>query len=74
MEHTSYIYILIALLPFLLWGAILFAIYSSKENLQKKPESSDKTDGVYTDNVVIIPYGLIFPIYYRSPTGAQDFG
>jgi len=42
--------------------------------LQKKPESSDKTAGVYTDNVVIIPYGLIFPIYYRSPTGAQDFG
>lgn len=78
MDYTSYIYTAIALLPFILWATILFALSTAQDNQLKLADSEsigdNDSDYTYTDNVVIIPYGLIFPIYYRSPTGAQDFG
>ncbi len=78
MDQSYYINIAIAVLPFIFWTAILFALYSPIGVLSEQtPPISDNTDTVddtYKDNFVIIPYGLIFPIHYRSNSGVQNYG
>lgn len=78
MDQSYYINIAIALLPFIFWIAILFLLSSpfrmaSQANLSPA-DNKDIVEDIYTENCVIIPYGLIFPIYYRSNSGLQKFG
>lgn len=78
MDQTSYTYLAIALLPFLLWATILFAISSSQQETQQPPSSQSGPDDTasefYSDNFVIIPYGLVLPLYYRSRAQTKQFG
>nr|WP_208398151.1 MULTISPECIES: hypothetical protein [Brucella/Ochrobactrum group] len=74
---TSYTYIIIALLPFLLWSAIIFVL--SEADIQADcRDSEDMNDDRPTDDqmadIVTIPYGLIFPLYYHTPTASREIG
>jgi len=74
---TSYTYIIIALLPFLLWSAIIFGL--SEADIQADcRDSEDMNDDRPTDDqmadIVTIPYGLIFPLYYHTPTASREIG
>ncbi|MCH4542321.1 hypothetical protein [Ochrobactrum sp. POC9] len=74
---TSYVYIAIALLPFLLWSAFIFllseadmdASYSGREKL-----SDDRPTDDQMADVVTVPYGLIFPLYYHTPVASREIG
>nr|WP_210271819.1 hypothetical protein [Brucella anthropi] len=74
---TSYTYIIIALLPFLLWSAIIFVL--SEADIQADcRDSEDMNDDRPSDDqmadIVTIPYGLIFPLYYHTPTASREIG
>jgi len=74
---TSYIYIAIALLPFLLWSTIIVML--SELDVDAGSADGDSlgddrpTDDQMAD-VVTIPYGLIFPLYYHTPTVSREIG
>lgn len=74
---TSYAYIIIALLPFLLWSTIIFVL--SEADIQADyRDCEDTNDDRPTDDqmadIVTIPYGLIFPLYYHTPTASREIG
>lgn len=74
---TSYVYIAIALLPFLLWSAIIFVLSEADIEAdyrdREQPEDDHPTDDQMAD-VVTIPYGLIFPLYYHTPNTSREMG
>ncbi|HWT64422.1 MAG TPA: hypothetical protein VN150_17770 [Ochrobactrum sp.] len=75
MDYTSYVYITIALLPFIVWGSIIVAL--SNENRPRQQSRSGAYKGSEQEPVTeisIIPYGLIFPLYYSYPSDRRNFG
>lgn len=75
MDYTSYVYIAIALLPFIVWGSIIVALSresqarrQNRSGVYKGPEREPATE------IAIIPYGLIFPLYYSYPSDKRNFG
>ncbi|MFK0683300.1 hypothetical protein SD208_03155 [Ochrobactrum sp. BD67] len=71
----SFVYIAIALLPFLLWSAIIFALSDVHADYQDREQADDDrpTDDQMAD-VVTIPYGVIFPLYYHTPSASREIG
>ncbi|MFK4063445.1 hypothetical protein [Brucella anthropi] len=69
---TSYTYIIIALLPFLLWSAIIFVL--SEADIQADCRDSEDMNDDQMADIVTIPYGLIFPLYYHTPTASREIG
>lgn len=73
MDYTSYVYIIIAIAPFIVWGMVIFAL--SNDALSVKNGRSDNindNEQEDTHGISFIPYGLVFPLYYRS-SGQQSF-
>lgn len=74
---TSYTYIIIALLPFLLWSTIIFVLSEASIQTDYR-DCEDTNDDRPTDDqmadIVTIPYGLIFPLYYHTPTTSHEIG
>ncbi|KAA9371025.1 hypothetical protein [Ochrobactrum sp. AN78] len=75
MDYTSYVYIAIALLPFIVWGSIIVALSNESQARQQSrsgtyngPEQEPATE------ISIIPYGLIFPLHYSYPSDRRNFG
>ncbi|MEN5249716.1 hypothetical protein [Brucella pseudintermedia] len=74
---TSYIYIAIALLPFLLWSTIIVVLSELDIDAHHTDRDSTGGDRPTEDqmaDVVTIPYGLIFPLYYHTPTATREIG
>lgn len=74
MDYSSYAYLVIALFPFIAWGILLLVIWNFDADSNRRREQTDiKTEpqNVPVD-IVIIPYGLIFPIYFRFPTDSRQ--
>lgn len=75
MDYTSYVYIIIALLPFIVWGSIIVALTSeSQARLQNRSGASNGPEQEPVTEISIIPYGLIFPLYYSYPSDKRNFG
>ncbi|MBA8850842.1 hypothetical protein FHW20_001777 [Ochrobactrum intermedium] len=74
---TSYIYIAIALLPFLLWSTIIVVMSEldiDAGHTDRDSMSDDRPTDDQMADVVTIPYGLIFPLYYHTPTATREIG
>jgi hypothetical protein len=75
MDYTSYVYIVIALLPFIAWASIIIALSNSGETIQqKKSRTNGTTDHEPAVEISMIPYGLIFPLYYSYPSDRRNLG
>ena len=75
MDYTSYVYIAIALLPFIVWGSIIVALSSeSQARQQNRSRAYKNPDREPVTEISIIPYGLIFPLYYSYPSDKRNFG
>jgi glucose uptake protein GlcU len=72
MDYTSYVYIAIALLPFVTWGSIIIAL--SKKGETKQQSLSRAAEHEPAVEVSIIPYGLIFPLHYSYPSDRRNLG
>ncbi|MBQ0707401.1 hypothetical protein J9800_01795 [Ochrobactrum sp. AP1BH01-1] len=74
---TNYIYIVIALLPFLLWSTIIVMLSEldvDAGSADGESMSDDRPTDDQMADVVTIPYGLIFPLYYHTPTVSREIG
>jgi len=75
MDYTSYVYIIIALTPFIVWATVIFAL--ANEERSTKNIRFENTADIYNEEsfaISIIPYGLVFPLYYRSSASHSVMG
>ncbi|KAB2687746.1 hypothetical protein IPU75_15390 [Ochrobactrum sp. SD129] len=75
MDYTSYVYIAIALLPFVTWGSIIIALSKKGETKQQSLSRANRAaEHEPAVEVSIIPYGLIFPLHYSYPSDRRNLG
>ncbi|GAA5622781.1 hypothetical protein Brsp04_02672 [Brucella sp. NBRC 12952] len=75
MDYTSYVYIAIALLPFVAWGSIIIALSKKGETKQQSLSRANRSaEHEPAVEVSIIPYGLIFPLHYSYPSDRRNLG
>lgn len=76
MDYSSYAYLAIALFPFIAWGTLLLVIWdfdADNKRERHQPSANAEPQNIPVE-IVIIPYGLIFPIYFRFPAGSTQRG
>jgi len=75
MDYTSYVYITIALLPFVAWGSIIIAVSNTGGTRQQSQSKANRSaEHEPAVEVSMIPYGLIFPLHYSYPSDRRNLG
>ncbi len=75
MDYIGFVQIIIATTPFLVWGMIILVLSNIEPSTKaKKPERELATNNENIADISIIPYGLIFPLYYRSSAPHNNLG